>query len=199
MNRRIFRQLIELLIASILSLVIVWLTRQSLEMDGVYFEALGLIPLIWLTLRYGAPLGILSGALTGFVLGSIDYGFNHLAVIFVYAVLPLLFVGLAGFFSKYTQKTLNNRRLSSTYLNISTATFIVTVVFSLLKANILAKVVEFPILANLTQVSFWLGLLALVALMSLILCLLAKFQPKLIIPKRSKFLNRHETSSLLND
>lgn len=198
MNKRIFRQLIEMLVAVIVCVALVYLSR-TMQLEGVYLEALCLFPLIWLTLRHGAATGIVTAAVSGFVLGGLDYGLDHLAVVIVYAVLPLLTVGLAGIFSKYTQKTLNNRRLSSTFLNISTATTLVTFVFSVLKANLLAQVVEFPVIVALNQLSFWLGILLLAALMSLILCLIAKFQANWIIPKRSKFLNRHETSSLLND
>ena len=46
---------------------------------------------------------------------------------------------------------------------------------------------------------FWLSAVIIAALTFVVLCLMARLKAQTIIPKRSKYLSRKETSSLLND
>ena len=46
---------------------------------------------------------------------------------------------------------------------------------------------------------FWLSLVVIWLIIGLVILIMARSNPKLIIPKRTKYLSRKETSSLLND
>lgn len=185
--------------ATILAFGLAWLGQAMGQTYSIYLEAIGLLPLIWLTLRHGWASGIIGGALTGFFLGLFNYGLDQLAVLVVLGMIPFLMVGLAGIFSKYSQKTLNNKRYSSTYLNIGTASFLVSLTFTLLRTHILPKVVEAPVVFELTDLNLWFSILAFSLVFGLVLALFSRLKPAFLIPKRSKYLSRRETSSLLND
>ena len=199
MNKRFYRQIIEMVLAGAFAVILAYLGKMFENQNMIYFEALSLLSLIWITLRHGAASGIISGALSGLCLSLMTFGFSQLAVAIVLGMFPYLSVGLAGFFSKYSQKTLNNSRYSSTYLNIFTASFLVTLVFTILRTHILMQVVELAPKFMLTDMTLWLNILGWSLFIGLILSILARLNPKSIIPKRSKYLSRHETSSLLND
>ena len=102
-------------------------------------------------------------------------------------------------FAKYTQKTLNNRRLSSTYLNIVTASLLVSLVYFALRYVVIPMVLPAVDGLALNQLPLWGGWLATTAIAAVVLILMARINQSLIIPKRSKYLSRKETSSLLND
>ena len=197
MNRKAQRLLIDMLIAIVLSCL---LTALMNTLDSPWNLFLGLGPLIWLTFRQGGPAGILAAGLTGLVSAFIIKGDSQdLALLVARDVFPLLTVGLAGFFAKYTHKTLNNRRYSSTYLNLVTGTLVSTLAYYLLIYLVEIFILNQTPRLALNQVDFYLSWLLTAGLIGGILVLLARFAPKTIIPKYSKYLSRKETSSLLND
>ncbi|MDO4774632.1 MAG: energy-coupled thiamine transporter ThiT [Aerococcaceae bacterium] len=191
MNARTIKLLQEMLLAIAVSV--------GLEVGAHYlslpYMALSLLPLIWLALRYSGATAVIAGAVAGLTGGLILYGLAEPFKLIVLAILPVLVVGVAGFFAKYTQKTLNNRRLSSTYLNIVTATVLVAVLYYAVRFGISPLALGIPA----TLMVQWLGVLITIAVISIVLCVGAKLNAKLIIPKRSKYLSRKETSILLND
>ncbi|MCW6661812.1 energy-coupled thiamine transporter ThiT [Aerococcaceae bacterium NML201209] len=191
MNARTIKLLQEMLLAIVISV--------GLEVGAHYlslpYMALSLLPLIWLALRYSGATAVIAGAVAGLTGGLILYGLAEPLKLIVLAILPVLVVGVAGFFAKYTQKTLNNRRLSSTYLNIVTATVLVAKLYYAIRFGISPLALGMPS----TLVAQWLGVLVTIAVISIVLCVGAKLNAKLIIPKRSKYLSRKETSILLND
>ncbi|MCW6659848.1 energy-coupled thiamine transporter ThiT [Aerococcaceae bacterium NML191292] len=191
MNARTIKLLQEMLLAIVVSV--------GLEVGAHYlslpYMALSLLPLIWLALRYSGATAVIAGAVAGLTGGLILYGLAEPLKLIVLAILPVLVVGVAGFFAKYTQKTLNNRRLSSTYLNIVTATVLVAILYYAVRFGISPLALGMPA----TLVLQWLGVLITIAVISIVLCVGAKLNAKLIIPKRSKYLSRKETSILLND
>lgn len=191
MNARTIKLLQEMLLAIVISV--------GLEVGAHYlslpYMALSLLPLIWLALRYSGATAVIAGAVAGLTGGLILYGLAEPLKLIVLAILPVLVVGVAGFFAKYTQKTLNNRRLSSTYLNIVTATVLVAILYYAVRFGISPLAVGMPA----TLVAQWLGVLVTIVVISIVLCVGAKLNAKLIIPKRSKYLSRKETSILLND
>ncbi|MCW6665028.1 energy-coupled thiamine transporter ThiT [Aerococcaceae bacterium NML191219] len=191
MNARTIKLLQEMLLAIVISV--------GLEVGAHYlslpYMALSLLPLIWLALRYSGATAVIAGAVAGLTGGLILYGLAEPLKLIVLAILPVLVVGVAGFFAKYTQKTLNNRRLSSTYLNIVTATVLVAKLYYTIRFGISPLALGMPS----TLVAQWLGVLVTIAVISIVLCVGAKLNAKLIIPKRSKYLSRKETSILLND
>ncbi|MCW6682640.1 energy-coupled thiamine transporter ThiT [Aerococcaceae bacterium NML160702] len=191
MNARTIKLLQEMLLAIVISV--------GLEVGAHYlslpYMALSLLPLIWLALRYSGATAVIAGAVAGLTGGLILYGLAEPLKLIVLAILPVLVVGVAGFFAKYTQKTLNNRRLSSTYLNIVTATVLVAILYYAIRFGISPLALGMPA----TLVAQWLGVLVTIVVISIVLCVGAKLNAKLIIPKRSKYLSRKETSILLND
>ncbi|MGX7141318.1 energy-coupled thiamine transporter ThiT [Facklamia languida] len=198
MNKRTSRQLADSLVAILLALLVTYFLDGRLGIMIGYPMAVGLLPLVWLALRYGVASGIMVGALTGLILMALSQPSDWVAAFLVKAV-PWLGVGLAGLFAKYTQKTLNNKRYSSTYLNIWTGSLLTVLVFYLLGRWLLPWLLDQEVQVPVQSLNFWLGALVTWLVISLILSLLARFQPRGLIPRRTRYLSRKETSSLLND
>lgn len=198
MNVRTKNLLLDMGIAVALAVVLGVIGDILVSSAGVYLGVL-VLPIIWIALRYGIPTGIVVGALTGLIYGLITHQFDNWIALFVGEVLGLTLVGLAGFFAKYTQKTLNNRRLSSTYLNIVTASLLGVLVYYTAKFWLVSLFTGQEGLLSFGNIQFWISLVLTWALISGILVLMARLKPDLIIPARSRFLSRKETSSLLND
>lgn len=199
MNKRTIRVIIDMLIAIVISVSAHQLLGLILSAFEGFHVTFILIPLIWLALRHGASTVILAAVITGLINGLIEFHYTEWINIILYEILPLLASGLAGFFAKYTQKTLNNRRLTSTYLNISTASLLVTLAYLALKFFIVpmgtGDLTELDIVGS----EFWISFIIMTVLTAGILSVIAKVMPRWIIPARSKYLSRKETSSLLND
>lgn len=199
MNKRTLRILLDMFIAIAISVT----THRLMLIAMASFEGLTisliLVPLIWLALRHGAAPAILASTIVGIINGLIDFHFTEWVNIILYEILPLYASGLAAVFSKYTQKTLNNRRYASTYLNISTASILVTLVYFTVKHFLVPLGLGEPMDYRLNQANLWISLGIMIAAAIVILCGIAKALPKWIIPPRSKYLSRKETSRLLND
>ncbi|MBS4461360.1 energy-coupled thiamine transporter ThiT [Aerococcaceae bacterium zg-B36] len=202
MNKRIVRLLMDGLIA--LGLVVLWRflnVEQGLRLNYSLPLMLGIIPLIWLALRHGGAFAILVAAVTGLVNALITFD-SELPVLsrLLLEMTPLLAVGCAGFFAKYTQKTLNNRRLSSTRLNIATASLIVAILAFMIRYIALPIILVLPLQGVLwNDLTAWGGAVLTAVLSFVVLSVIAQIKPEWIIPKRSKYLSRKETSRLLND
>ena len=127
MNKHTVRRLRDVLLAIVLSLAIsiAWLKLGELPLH----TALVVLPLIWVGLRHGGANAVVSGVVVGLITGAIAGHFGDIVSTALIDVLPYTAAGLAGFFAKYTQKTLNNRRYSSTYLNMGTASLLVVASF----------------------------------------------------------------------
>lgn len=199
MNKRSIRVIVDMLIAIAIAIS----THQLLGMllfsvDGMIIPII-LIPLIWLGLRHGTSTAILAAVIAGLINGLIEFHFTEWINTILYEILPLLASGLAGFFAKYTQKTLNNRRLKSTYLNISTASLLVTLGYFFLRFFLVPMGTGDLTTLDIVGTSFWISFAITAVLAAVILCSIAKTMPRWIIPARSKYLSRKETSSLLND
>lgn len=199
MKKRSIRVGIDMLIAIVLAVSTHQLLGLLLASFSGFVIPVVLIPLIWLGLRRGASTAILAAAIAGLINGLIDFHFTEWVNIILYEILPLLSTGLAGLFAKYTQKTLNNRRLKSTYLNITTASILVTFVYFALKFVVVPMGTGDLTQLDIVGSGFWISVAIIAALSAVVLCSLAKAMPKWIIPARSKYLSRKETSSLLND
>ena len=191
MNKHTVRRLRDVLLAIVLSLAIsiAWLKLGELPLH----TALVVLPLIWVGLRHGGANAVVSGVVVGLITGAIAGDIVSTALI---DVLPYTAAGLAGFFAKYTQKTLNNRRYSSTYLNMGTASLLVVASFLAIKVGMLWLMQQ--------EIPFTWGTAALAgleawALAFVILVVLARTNVETIIPKRSRYLTRREVSRLLND
>lgn len=200
MNKRTTRLLMDGLIAT--ALVVLWraigFEWQSTESLGVTL-AIGLVPLIWLGLRHGSATAIVFAAIAGAINLILSRPEWDWITKILTEVTPLLAAGIAGVFAKYTQKTLNNRRLSSTYLNIVTASLLVSLVYFALRYVVIPMVLPAVDGLALNQLPLWGGWLATTAIAAVVLILMGRINQSLIIPKRSKYLSRKETSSLLND
>lgn len=199
MNKRTIRVIIDMLIAIVISVSAHQLLGLILSAFEGFHVTFILIPLIWLALRHGASTAILAAVITGLINGLIEFHYTEWINIILYEILPLLASGLAGFFAKYTQKTLNNRRLTSTYLNISTASLLVTLAYLTLKFFIVPMGTGDLTELDIVDSEFWISFIIMTVLTAGILSVIAKVMPRWIIPARSKYLSRKETSSLLND
>jgi len=183
MNKHTVRRLRDVLLAIVLSLAIsiLWLKLGELPLH----TALVVLPLIWVGLRHGGANAVVSGVVVGLITGAVAGHFGD-----------IVSTALIGFFAKYTQKTLNNRRYSSTYLNMGTASLLVVASFLAIKVGMLWLMQQ--------EIPFTWGTAALAgleawALAFVILVILARTNVDAIIPKRSRYLTRREVSRLLND
>ncbi|UUX34074.1 energy-coupled thiamine transporter ThiT [Fundicoccus culcitae] len=207
MNRRTRQLLTDALIAIVLSTVLTIIFHvygYNLSLVTLHLEW-SIIPIIWFAFRQGPAATVMVGLIQGLISGLIIWntttveGVSLFMFLALYQVLPYISLAVAGLFAKYTQKTLNNRRLSSTYLNIVTGSILAVLAFYLLCYGIIpyafGEMSEFTVLTS----RFWIsvGIISLVTI--IILCMLARWKPQAIIPKRSQYLSRKETSSLLND
>ncbi|MGF3072178.1 energy-coupled thiamine transporter ThiT [Facklamia sp. P12934] len=199
MNKRSIRQFWDMVIALVLSLILFFVSDEAaINFFGLEL-IIALIPLMWLALRHGAPSAIISGLLVGIIQGVLNGGLDDGLVLIVQWIAPILAVGVTGLFAKYTQKTLNNKRYSSTYLNIFTGSLLALILFIAIRQLIVPFALGEEVLFEFNNLNHWLGLLLSWLLSASVLVLLARFMPQTIIPKRSKYLSRKETSSLLND
>lgn len=208
MNRRTIRLFTD----GLISLVIAGLCGMFISVSfgsWEYLLAFGLIPVIWMSLRYGSANGIINGALVGLVVGYYKI-YVHPAselgnvngvvyLIIAYVLAYALAGGLAGLFAKYTQKTLNNARYKSSYLNITTASLLANVVYYLVHYWLAPLVLNMPNAPGLFAWQMWMHIIIMFLVSAILLCTLAKSNKKLFIPRGTKFLSRRETSSLLND
>lgn len=156
---------------------------------------LPLLPFILLALRHSVSTAVVAVGVAGMKFIGVKQSFQLETI--VETLLPLMSVGIAGFFAKYTQKTLNNRRLSSTFLNIGTAVLLVLVAYNLL--HIATQIAFQSVMPSVSLMNLVVELLIGWAVQTGILCVAAKWLPKVIIPPRSRYLSRKETTSLLND
>lgn len=202
MNKRTASLIVTMLVAIILTVVFSWWPLyMPIEGAERVVILLAPLPLIYLGLRYGSPTAIVAGAIAGSIIGFLKHPWTAWQTIVLYEILPLLMPAIAGLFARNTHRTLNNRRYFSVYLNIWTASIAVYLAFGLVKYQLALLVVQPPTveLSTIFHWSFWLSILGSAALSAFTLSLMARSKPSLIIPKRSRFLSRRETSSLLND
>lgn len=199
MNQRTRNLLIDCLFAIIICTILAVVFQYiSTYVPGSY-EGIALVALVWLALRYGSPSAIVSGVIAGLIIGLTRQGFSQWLSLVVEEILPVLSVGFAGLFAKYTQKTLNNRRYSSVYLNVFTGALLTSASYMFIKYWLAPLALNELSLLRITGWEFWVSLLVVWLVISLVIVIMARLNPKLIIPKRTKYLSRKETSSLLND
>ncbi|MCI5775194.1 MAG: energy-coupled thiamine transporter ThiT [Aerococcus sp.] len=161
---------------------------------------LGSFMVMLFAFRRGPLPGFLSGLLLGFGQLVIDYltmgtPFNVQTVLV--AIAAVLF-GSAGLFAKNLQRTLNNRRMSSVYLNLGTGTVLAVLAYFLVSGLIRFLFEENVIFQNLLQTegirTLASGALALVVLFGLLFIKSDQY-----IPRHTPYLTRRERSRLLND
>lgn len=198
MNQRSKSLLIDCGIALILTILIGSMMKLVIEQLGMYI-GLTMLPVLWLSLRYGYELGSVVALIASIILGILSYGFSDIMLMVLYYIIPITLSAGGGLFARNTHKTLNNRRYSSTYLNISTASLLASLVYYLVLFWIGPLIAKQSSLLPINAMDFWISLIVTAAINALILCLMARFVPKTIIPKRSPYLSRKETSALLND
>lgn len=200
MNRKTMRQLFDgIIVIALSSLLGIFLVFSIIPQQG-HAVALGLLPIIWGALRYGTAFAALVGTIAGVIIGGFSHNWqNILAQIVSYVLAYALAGALAGLFAKYTQKTLNNARYKSTYLNIVTASLLTSLAYYLVHSFIAPYALGTLEVNPFMQGGFYLaiGLTALLAIIALIA--MARSNKSLLIPKGTKYLTRKETSSLLND
>lgn len=171
---------------------------------GAYNLVFALLPLLFISLRRGMLLGLVSGTLTGLALFALKGEGADVAADVLNQAAPFVFVGIAGFFAKFTQRTLNNKRFPNAALNILTASFFGTLVYFVWSLISEIFISEEAVPAGVSAFAHFLpgqvlSFAATFAISTVLLLLVAKFAPKAYIPKDSRFLSRKEKSKLLND
>jgi len=191
---------IEAALFAVLTIALAYVTVPV----GEYKIVVALLPLLFFSLRRGILLGLVSGTLAGLALFALEGTGTDAATAVLTQAAPFVFVGIAGFFAKFTQRTLNNKRFPNAALNIATAAFfgvLVHFVWALISDIFTSEeaipdgVSAFAHLLPGQALSF----AATFAVSAVVLLLIAKFAPKAYIPKDSRFLSRKEKSKLLND
>lgn len=199
MNQRTRSLLLDCLIAIVVSIILAFVAPYLGSFVPGDYSGIALLPIIWLALRFGPPTAVVVGAIAGLIIGFTRQSFDNWVSVLLVDVLPMLSAGLAGMFAKYTQKTLNNRRLSSTYLNIFTGSLLASLAYTLIKFWLAPMALGVPSVMALSSLEFWISFVAVGFVIGIVLAVVARLNAKLIIPKRTKYLSRKETSSLLND
>lgn len=198
MNRKFLRVLRDGVISLALVLFIIYLQLESKTLGMGYGLALSLVPLIWLGLRHSGATAIVFASIAGLIQIAL-FDRNQWVDSLLVNLTPLLTVGFSGLFARYTQKTLNNRRYSSTYLNIGTAATVVSLAYFLVKYVLIPLAVPSWQGLDLMGGALWVSILLTALVTTILLIALARLWPAAIIPKRSRYLSRKETSRLLND
>lgn len=162
-----------------------------------YSLVLAVLPLVFISLRRGMLPGLLAGMLTGVLALLIKGGSGDLVERAVSSFGPFAFVGIAGLFAKFTQRTLNNKRYPNAALNIVTASFFGSLIYFvwMFIASVFLDRVEAADALAIHGISFLLTF----SFTAAVLLVLAKVMPKSLVPKDTRFLSRKEKSRLLND
>ncbi len=109
----------EAVLFAVLAFALTYVTIPA----GDYAIALAMLPLVFFSLRRGILLGLAAGIVAGVIQFFVASGGSDILENIVTNIAPFAFVGIAGFFAKFTQRTLNNKRFSNAALNIVTASF----------------------------------------------------------------------------
>lgn len=162
------------------------------------------LPILFIGLRRGLLQGFFAGIVAGILALLLMSNSNDLLVNIVSQFGPLAFIGIVGFFAKFTQRTLNNKRYPNAAVNIITASILGTLVFYLWKFVASLSFNAEQVAEGSSAISHYLKIDGLsfavtLAANAIVLLLLAKFLPKFFIPKDTPFLSRKEKSKLLND
>ena len=159
---------------------------------------LSILPILFISLRRGMLQGFFAGIVTAIVAVFLN-GNADLITNLVNQFGPYAFVGIAGFFAKFTQRTLNNKRFPNAALNIITASVLGTVVSFVwvLIGSVSSDDATLTFTDALKREGLSFLLIAGAAI--LIFLLLAKVLPQVFIPRDTPFLSRKEKSKLLND
>ena len=171
---------------------------------GDYSLVLSIVPLVFISLRRGLLQGLFSSGLAGILFLVFKEGSADLSDNIIMQFAPLAFIGVTGLFAKFTQRTLNNKRYTNAAVNIITGSFFGTLLYFIwmligsiffvgdVPAN---ESSAFSYYFEIYGISFLISLVAT----ALVLLLLARWMPKVFIPRDTRFLSRKEKSRLLND
>lgn len=164
-----------------------------------------LIPLMLVALRQGTIWGLIASLLFGVVHWFIHPSGNGSLMVSLFdSLVAYGFVGIAGLFARNTVRTAFNARISSTVLNITTATIIVSFVNFMFHA--IASTIGAPTFYETDQIALvtslttnWPHLLATLVVTVIVLVALVYMKRSVYVPKGTRFLSRKEQSHLLND
>lgn len=190
----------EAVLFAVLAFALTYVTIPA----GDYAIALAMLPLVFFSLRRGILLGLVAGIVAGVIQFFVASGGSDILENIVTNIAPFAFVGIAGFFAKFTQRTLNNKRFSNAALNIVTASFFGAIVYFVWKLiiDLFFQAAAVPGEGSAFDHYFrqdGMSFLITFAVTAVVLLVVAKVAPKAFIPRDSRFLSRKEKSKLLND
>lgn len=175
------------------------LSYQSMGID------VAILPLIIFALRRGVIPSVMTNLVFGVVAFLIQYPVaGSVGSNLVDTVVAYLMVTLASLFARNTVRTAFNVRLSSTRLNIVTASLFAVLASQVM--HLFAMTMASPTVLNESLVSFsegfqgiWLIMLLLWIGIAVLLVILLQVKREIFVPKNTRFLSRREKSHLLND
>lgn len=160
------------------------LTEVGYHSVGFGLAAFGIVHIAY---RYGFSISLILGILFGLSVG-LGYAFLWKQDVSlstaIYTGVGAL-IGATGLFARNIHKTVNNKRFGSFTLNVVTS-------------HVLVGIAQLVIYYTLD----WIGTLSIALFTiagSVVHIAIGKWQPKLILTKRSAFLTSKERSKLLND
>lgn len=164
------------------------------------------IPLWWYSFRRGVLPTVILALICSVVVVTAHGEWSSDIVSLLLVVFLLLISGaIPGFFSKFTIRTLFNRKTTSTILNVMTGTFLssllISIIAGLATSNAdLANTLQHTLNVVATSWgSVFLGTLFTWLIGVIIFVVMIKWWPTGLIPRFTRHLSRRERSSLLND
>ncbi len=201
MNSKLIKGSMEALVVVAISCGLLFLpvTYQGFRVD------IAILPLIVFALRRGVLPSIITNIVFGLVSFFLQYQtVDAMSANFVDTVGAYVMVTLAALFARNTVRTAFNVRLTSTRLNIVTASLFAVLASQTM--HIFAMTMASQTLLNESVVSFsqafqgmWFIMLGLWMAISVLLVILLQIKREIFVPKNTRFLSRREKSHLLND
>ena len=164
-----------------------------------------IIPLILLSLRHGGIWGAIASILFGLLHGVLHpSGTGYIVVTFNYYVIWYWFLSFEGLFSRKKVRKAFKYSISSTVLNVVTASIIAT--FVSYSFHAIATAIGAPTLFATEKVAlasgflgFSVNFIATLVVTLVVLVTLIYVKRDIYIPKGTRYLSRKEKSHLLND
>lgn len=195
---RQLQSFVEGLLLLLLAVLLQSIFNRNLGNIPLSFD-IGIVLMMFYAFRRGAIPGFIAGLCYGLADAYLAGQFLNVPWLSLLMALGGLMLGFAGCFARNLQRTLHNRRLSSTYLNLVTGTLLASLAFYICDFLRLQCFVQ----SNLAMVENFktagLSFLANTGIALAILLVMINVSSRFFIPKNTPYITRRERSRLLND